>query len=307
MSTTNSNKPSKYKSLNSIPELSPDTDTDTDIETQHQDDIANDSDTTLASATLLNPHSQACSSSPKSQRQLGAERNDRTESLFTWLRWGVVIFMQFVIIILLLPTSGLMELEDLGLKRKWDGMAMTETGGDVNGLYVPTKHKYTLLMPDEEKFVPNMTDDSNRMEIRKNWDMLMPLGSGSVEIKDYQSYPFIGLPITDDPIRNGSLFEASWTHALHCLYYTVDSYHMLTVSNGTRFGFDGKRNDYHAAHCFEYLRNQILCMSDMTLEGSQSVLNSTGDGQAHMCRDRSEAIEWIESKRVDDIQSIVGP
>lgn len=48
-------------------------------------------------------------------------------------------------------------------------------------------------------------------------------------------------------------------------------------------------------------------MADMTLEGSQSVLDATGDGQAHMCRNRDEAIAWIEARRVDDIQSIVGP
>jgi hypothetical protein len=131
----------------------------------------------------------------------------------------------------------------------------------------------------------------------------------------------LGKPITDDPIRSGPLFEASWTHALHCvrsilpsqvlsankpkLYYSVDTYHQLVVNN--KFGFDGERNDYHAAHCFEYLRTQILCMADMTLEGSQSVLDATGDGQAHMCRNRDEAISWIEARRVDDIQSIVGP
>ena len=74
-----------------------------------------------------------------------------------------------------------------------------------------------------------------------------------------------------------------------------------------KFGFGGERNDMHAEHCFEYLRNQILCMADMTLEGSQSALDATGEGQAHMCRNREEAIAWIEERRIDDIQSIVGP
>jgi len=35
-------------------------------------------------------------------------------------------------------------------------------------------HTWTLLTPDMEKFVPDMESDDNRMEIRKNWDMLMP-------------------------------------------------------------------------------------------------------------------------------------
>jgi hypothetical protein len=73
------------------------------------------------------------------------------------------------------------------------------------------------------------------------------------------------------------------------------------------FGFEGERNDAHAAHCFEYLRNQILCMADMTLEGSESLLDATGKGQAHMCRNREDAVAWIEARRLDDIQSIVGP
>lgn len=117
----------------------------------------------------------------------------------------------------------------------------------------------------------------------------------------------LGKPIVTDPIHKGPVFEASWTHALHCLYYTVDSYHQLVISNGTKFGFEGERNDYHAAHCFEYLRNQIMCMADMTLEGSESVLDATGEGQAHMCRNREEAVKWIEERRMDDLQSIVGP
>jgi hypothetical protein len=67
----------------------------------------------------------------------------------------------------------------------------TETGGDINGLYVPSElsaqmtslsllisgiasHTYTLLTLEEEKYFPNMSSDINRMEIRHNWDMLMP-------------------------------------------------------------------------------------------------------------------------------------
>lgn len=131
-------------------------------------------------------------------------------------------------------------------------------------------------------------------------------------IPDFESHPLLGTPIMDDPLRAGinGLYEASWTHALHCLYYTVDSYHQLVLSNATKFGFDGERNDYHAAHCFEYLRNQIMCMGDMTLEGSKAAVgakNGAGEGQAHVCRDRGEAVRWIEERRVDDVRSVVGP
>ncbi|TAQ91305.1 hypothetical protein B7494_g276 [Chlorociboria aeruginascens] len=265
-------------------------------------DLENDSDTTLASEGFLKT---------SSKRQSRHSRTSKVQNYLTWLRWGFVVGMQTVIILILSirkPTSD-----------EWNP-SKTETGGDINGLYVPTSHSYVLLTPEEDKFIPNLTSDANRMEIRNNWDMLMPLGSGTVVIPDWEKHPMLGKPVMDDPIHTGSIYEASWTHAIHCvslpllfedfpnamkLYYTVDTYHQLVVNN--KFGFDGERNDYHASHCFEYLRQQILCMADMTLEGSESALDATGKGQAHMCRNREEAVSWIEQNRVDDIRSVIGP
>lgn len=43
------------------------------------------------------------------------------------------------------------------------------------------------------------------------------VGSGSILVPDYKEHPLLGEPITDDPIRSGPIFEASWTHALHCV------------------------------------------------------------------------------------------
>jgi len=147
-----------------------------------------------------------------------------------------------------------------------------------------------------------MTSNANRAEVRRNWDLLMPRGSGSVAIPDYRDHPLLGDPITDDPLRSGPLYEASFTHALHCLYYSVDSYHQLIVN-----GRSENDDPYHAAHCFEYLRNSILCNLDMTLEGSMSKPSEKDRGQPHVCRNRQEAIDWIEARRVDDRQDIIGP
>jgi hypothetical protein len=49
-----------------------------------------------------------------------------------------------------------------------------------------------------------------------------------------------------------------------------------------------------------------MCNLDMTLEGSYSTARE-GGGQAHVCRDREAAIAWIEARRVDDLQDIIGP
>lgn len=44
----------------------------------------------------------------------------------------------------------------------------------------------------------------------------------------------------------------------------------------------------------------------MTLEGGSSQIGHEGLGQNHVCRNREEAIRWIEERRVDDVQSVVG-
>jgi hypothetical protein len=144
-------------------------------------DLEDDSDTTLASDRFLGKNS--------AKRIIKYKTNSRLQIVLTWFRWTIVIVLQGFILILLLPTSGV-------LSKGWSmgdwSQSKTETGGDINGLYIPSElcsieifyeellnfdlasHKYTLLTLEEEKYFPNMSSDANRMEIRHNWDMLMP-------------------------------------------------------------------------------------------------------------------------------------
>lgn len=97
------------------------------------------------------------------------------------------------------------------------------------------------------KFVPNLTNDDNRMEVRQNWDMLMPreylylpfwvlknfqygsmlsldihgtneatVGSGAIRIPDHERHPLLGQPQYSHH-HAGPIFETAWTHALHCV------------------------------------------------------------------------------------------
>lgn len=174
MASLHHEKQSRYATLDDDEVMSIDLENDND----------HDSDTTLASDGFL-------SSKQSALRNSRYERSSRLSTVLTWIRWGVVVFFQGIIIMLLLPTSGVLSdgWAGLGTASGWT-QEKTETGGDVNGLYVPSEsnntanlmlrltriasHKWTLLTPDEEMFVPNMTTNDNRMEVRKNWDMLMP-------------------------------------------------------------------------------------------------------------------------------------
>lgn len=50
-----------------------------------------------------------------------------------------------------------------------------------------------------------------------------------------------------------------------------------------------------------------MCNLDMTLEGELSTPAESARGQPHVCRNREEAVNWIEERRVDDRQDVVGP
>jgi hypothetical protein len=126
-----SKKPNKYSTLEDVDDID-------DI------DLENDSDTTLASDGFLGKNNikQIQQSAKSSKLQL----------VLTWFRWSVLVLLQGFTIILLLTPSG--TLSDTWssltggltgvLNHGWDA-SKTETGGDVNGLYIPSKFQVRLF------------------------------------------------------------------------------------------------------------------------------------------------------------------
>lgn len=63
---------------------------------------------------------------------------------------------------------------------------------------------------------------------------------------------------------------------------------------------------WHMPHCFEYLRQSILCCGDTALEGKQTTFpdknlpGSDGWDAKHICRDYGQIREYLEENRIDD-------
>ncbi|KAF2094940.1 hypothetical protein NA57DRAFT_15870, partial [Rhizodiscina lignyota] len=58
----------------------------------------------------------------------------------------------------------------------------------------------------------------------------------------------------------------------------------------------------HASHCFDYLRQAIMCSGDMALEKAalkdqKPVRSVNGWGVTHQCRDWDAMFEWVERHR----------
>jgi hypothetical protein len=80
------------------------------------------------------------------------------------------------------------------------------------------------------------------------------------------------------PIRwpDKTVFTTSMTHQLHCLFAIVQTYSGLT--SGHAIPDD---HHWHMIHCFDYMRQAIMCSSDMALEGLEHTFpdhNGGSDG-----------------------------
>ena len=74
-------------------------------------------------------------------------------------------------------------------------------------------------------------------------------------------------------------------HQLHCLSYLAAHFQQ---------GYGGVKLEdeiaHHSAHCFNYLRQGIMCSADTTLEGKTDA--GPGEGSEHVCADYDALLEW---------------
>lgn len=55
----------------------------------------------------------------------------------------------------------------------------------------------------------------------------------------------------------------------------------------------------HARHCFDYLRQALICAADSTMEpGNMTTKRVTGFGAVHKCRDYDGLVAWTEERRL---------
>jgi len=130
---------------------------------------------------------------------------------------------------------------------------------------------------------------------------------GFQSIPDPESYHDLPTPIV---WPNQTVFTTSMTHQLHCLFAVVEVYSMLT-SNHSSETITSMPEDHHwhMIHCFDYMRQAIMCSADMSLEGLETTFpdhNGGSDGwdSKHVCRDYGEVIKRLESVRAYDDQQI---
>lgn len=144
-------------------------------------------------------------------------------------------------------------------------------------------------MPQEQIMISKdrLFSQPSTPEVDEAWDSLLPTDRGMIAIENPEHY---GLPAGLESSDGKHTYGLTWTHQFHCLVSVIGCFfnycrvlkmlqNMLRVefwkllrneSELPRIAQSEDENDklrlYHNVHCFDYLRQTIMCNMDMTVE-----------------------------------------
>lgn len=153
---------------------------------------------------------------------------------------------------------------------------------------VPQFPRKTYTFLENSTFLDEGMFASSEATLHKlhNWIQLSAAARGYIQIPDWARFD-IGEPYTVaiDHDTDGPAYMMSVFHQLHCLSYIVEHF---------QSGYGGVPLDqevaHHSAHCFDYLRQSIMCAGDTNLEGKTEA--GPGWGSEHECVDYDALLQW---------------
>lgn len=189
-----------------------------------------------------------------------------------------------------------------------------ELAGDVNNVW-PEFPQQTVEFQPDHRFVGNLTSPTFVDDIKQHWLELVPKGLGFIEVTDYADRPNMPQPLLE---YKKPTYTTSVTHQLHCLFMIMHGFNDLALNKGSfAMNMAGKDDDdegltregedpvEHLSHCFDYLRQAIMCHGDTALEGVQTTFGpnvggSDGWNVQHVCKPWDSIHDWLEEHRIDD-------
>ncbi|KAL4935902.1 hypothetical protein BDV06DRAFT_233879 [Aspergillus oleicola] len=122
-----------------------------------------------------------------------------------------------------------------------------------------------------------------------------------------------GLGYTVHPDLSPNMSVVAVFHQLHCLYLIRRAYYSelrsRSDSDAMMEDFDtGIHRRPHVGHCFDYLRQSLLCHADSSLEPTNESVNDNLNWRFDKeCRDYEEVKAWAAQWKVFDIQGSFVP
>ncbi|KAH8901698.1 hypothetical protein GQ53DRAFT_835370 [Thozetella sp. PMI_491] len=206
----------------------------------------------------------------------------RGSKIVGFLRLGLEVFLLFAVVILLK--------QNLSYR-------LTIQNDSRWGSHIPnTTFREVRFTPDNiytsyDMLVDKDFDD----EVLRHWTDLSPHNHGLVYIdpserqglpKPYNLSWMVNKYNSDAP---SEVYVVSVFHQLHCLSMMIDQIGRFSSPGGWELS---NRSRHHTIHCFDYLRQAILCAGDTTLEGT--TVYGEGWGSLHQCKDIDTIRQSVE-------------
>ncbi|TKX23757.1 oxidase [Elsinoe australis] len=154
---------------------------------------------------------------------------------------------------------------------------------------VPTFPRKSSFFISNQTFLNEHMFASNKQTrlTLHNWLPISSDARGYISLPNHTEYDDLVEPLEVrlDRYHNGPGYMVSVFHQLHCLSYLVEKFQV---------GYSGENLTrevaHHSAHCFDYLRQSIMCAGDTTLEGKTEA--GPGWGTPHECVDYDALLDW---------------
>ncbi|SMR44149.1 unnamed protein product [Zymoseptoria tritici ST99CH_3D1] len=180
-------------------------------------------------------------------------------------------------------------------EHSYSGPSARRLAEEFNGL-VPKVPLKTVVFNQDPNFVPydrNMTYLEKDRLVSTNWKQaFMPHGRGFVTVDHPENY-ILTTPLTTPNGSTVNMFGIAAFHQVHCLKLIFRAY--LAYSHGHGHVLPEGLTGEHVYHCFDYLRQSLMCAGDTALEGADPASNGTtgthGLGVTHVCKDWDALME----------------
>ncbi|KAK4250550.1 hypothetical protein C7999DRAFT_38393 [Corynascus novoguineensis] len=199
-----------------------------------------------------------------------AASNSRKRGIVWWLRLVLELAMAGTIVYLLVAKP------------------LVASRGTLRRTPVPEFPRKIYTFRSDPKYVHGdmWFNETDTLRTLHNWIELSSDSRGYVVVDDASRYD---LPepyeVALDRWNDGPGYMMTVFHQLHCLSYVAEHWQR---------GYAGinltEEVAHHTAHCFNYLRQGIMCSADTTLEGKTEA--GPGEGSEHECKDYDAVLEW---------------
>ncbi|KAF2473135.1 uncharacterized protein BDR25DRAFT_302137 [Lindgomyces ingoldianus] len=220
--------------------------------------------------------------------------------------WGIVRRYRWMI-----DTALLLVIFGLLAEKRWKKHTQQrshrfEFTGDLTG-FAPRFSQQIVTFKPDNRFAPKNVSAFWDLETQNAWLSIVPKGLGYVLVKNQTKYDNLPTPIINYP--NQTVFTTSMTHQLHCLYSILDAYSTLYTAAFSP-GFSNPIEPWHMNHCFDYLRQSIMCAGDVALEGAETTFppdpetgergGSDGWDAKHVCKDYGQILDHLERETIGE-------